>query len=191
MGALADALRRHGAEMRLSAGATPYLRATALGAALKRKLASLTELGPGILVEDKDYSLALHYRLAPDMETELREAVETICAQAPNNSIEILPGKDGLCHISELAEGYVASVGEVCKVGDEFPVKVIAIDDQDRVKLSRKAALKDLNLPDDKAPTGGREGRDGGSHGNRDGGGGGRDREGGRRGGGRGRDRDR
>jgi polyribonucleotide nucleotidyltransferase len=59
--------------------------------------------------------------------------------------VEILPGKDGLCHISELAEGYVQSVHDVCKVGDEMQVKVIAIDDQDRVKLSRRAALRDLN----------------------------------------------
>jgi polyribonucleotide nucleotidyltransferase len=58
--------------------------------------------------------------------------------------VEILPGKDGLCHISELADGYVNSVADVCKVGDEMPVKVIAIDDQDRVKLSRKAALREL-----------------------------------------------
>ena len=65
--------------------------------------------------------------------------------------IEILPGKDGLCHISELAEGYVSSVDEICKVGDEMPVKVILIDDQDRVKLSRKAALKELGIVDDKA----------------------------------------
>jgi polyribonucleotide nucleotidyltransferase len=65
--------------------------------------------------------------------------------------IEIIPGKDGLCHISELAEGYVPSVGEFCKVGDEMQVKVIAIDDQDRVKLSRKAALKELGLTDPKA----------------------------------------
>jgi polyribonucleotide nucleotidyltransferase len=57
--------------------------------------------------------------------------------------IEILPGKDGLCHISELADGYVNSVSEVCKVGDEMKVKVIAIDDQDRVKLSRKAVLRE------------------------------------------------
>ena len=55
--------------------------------------------------------------------------------------IEILPGKDGLCHISELADGYVASVGDVCKVGDEMDVKVIAVDEQDRVKLSRRAVL--------------------------------------------------
>ncbi len=57
--------------------------------------------------------------------------------------IEILPGKDGLCHISELSDEYVSSVGDVCKVGDPMRVKVIAIDDQDRVKLSRRAAAKE------------------------------------------------
>jgi polyribonucleotide nucleotidyltransferase len=57
--------------------------------------------------------------------------------------IEILPGKDGLCHISELSDQYVSSVGDVCKVGDPMRVKVIAIDDQDRVKLSRKAILRE------------------------------------------------
>jgi polyribonucleotide nucleotidyltransferase len=55
--------------------------------------------------------------------------------------IEIAPGKDGLCHISELAEGYVKSVTDVCRVGDKLEVKVIAVDDQNRVKLSRKAVL--------------------------------------------------
>ncbi len=58
--------------------------------------------------------------------------------------VEILPGKDGLCHISELSDGYVTSVSDVCKVGDRMQVKVIAIDDQDRVKLSRKIAMKEL-----------------------------------------------
>ncbi len=57
--------------------------------------------------------------------------------------IEILPGKDGLCHISELADGYVGRVTDVCKVGDEMQVKVIAVDDQDRVKLSRRAVLRE------------------------------------------------
>ena len=55
--------------------------------------------------------------------------------------VEILPGKDGLCHISELSNDYVASVGDICKVGDTMEVKVIAVDDQDRVKLSRRAAM--------------------------------------------------
>lgn len=58
--------------------------------------------------------------------------------------VEIIPGKDGLCHISELSDGYVNSVSEVCKVGDEMLVKVIAIDDQDRVKLSRKVAMREM-----------------------------------------------
>ncbi|MDA1166056.1 MAG: polyribonucleotide nucleotidyltransferase [Planctomycetota bacterium] len=55
--------------------------------------------------------------------------------------IEIAPGKDGLCHISELSDGFVKSVADICKVGDTFAVKVIAVDDQNRVKLSRKAVL--------------------------------------------------
>ncbi len=55
--------------------------------------------------------------------------------------IEIAPGKDGLCHISELSDGYVKSVSDVCRVGDKLEVKVIAVDEQNRVKLSRKAVL--------------------------------------------------
>ncbi|MEZ6130815.1 MAG: polyribonucleotide nucleotidyltransferase [Planctomycetaceae bacterium] len=55
--------------------------------------------------------------------------------------IEIAPGKDGLCHISELSDGFVKNVNDVCKVGDIMEVKVIAVDDQNRVKLSRKAVL--------------------------------------------------
>lgn len=55
--------------------------------------------------------------------------------------IEIAPGKDGLCHISELSDGFVKSVLDICKVGDLLDVKVIAVDDQNRVKLSRKAVL--------------------------------------------------
>ena len=58
--------------------------------------------------------------------------------------IEIVPGRDGLCHISELSEEYVKNVHDVCKVGDFLEVKVIAIDDQDRIKLSRKAALREM-----------------------------------------------
>ena len=55
--------------------------------------------------------------------------------------IEIAPGKDGLCHISELDEGFVKSVSDVVSVGELVEVKVIAVDDQGRVKLSRKALL--------------------------------------------------
>ena len=58
--------------------------------------------------------------------------------------VELVPGKDGLCHVSELSDEYVASVADVCRVGDIMRVKVIAVDDQDRVKLSRKAAMREL-----------------------------------------------
>ena len=57
--------------------------------------------------------------------------------------VEILPGQDGLCHISELNDSYVATVTDVCRVGDSMQVKVIAIDDQGRIKLSRKAAMRE------------------------------------------------
>ncbi len=57
--------------------------------------------------------------------------------------VEILPGRDGLCHISEFSDEYVDNIHNVCKVGDRFPVKVIAVDDQNRIKLSRKAVLRD------------------------------------------------
>ncbi len=59
--------------------------------------------------------------------------------------IEILPGRDGLCHISELDDKYVGKVDDVCKVGDKMQVKVIAIDEHDRVKLSRKVLLREQN----------------------------------------------
>ncbi len=59
--------------------------------------------------------------------------------------VEILPGKDGLCHISELSDDFVKNVSEICSVGDTMRVKVIAIDEQDRVKLSRRFALEETN----------------------------------------------
>jgi len=58
--------------------------------------------------------------------------------------VEITPGVEGLCHISELSDGYVKSVDEVCKQGDLIPVKLLLIDDQGRFKLSRKAALIEM-----------------------------------------------
>jgi len=55
--------------------------------------------------------------------------------------IELAPGTDGMCHISELADGYVKNVSDVVKIGDIVRVKVLLVDDQGRIKLSRKAAL--------------------------------------------------
>jgi len=59
--------------------------------------------------------------------------------------IEILPGMDGLCHISELADRRIATVEDVCKVGDKMWVKCIAVDDRGRIKLSRREAMRDLD----------------------------------------------
>jgi trehalose 6-phosphate phosphatase len=87
------AIGGHGAELRIAAGAEPLIRAKPLAAPLKRRLAALTELGPGILAEDKGYSLALHYRLAPDKSDTIRAAVDKICADIAPAAVEILPGK--------------------------------------------------------------------------------------------------
>jgi len=57
--------------------------------------------------------------------------------------VELAPGKEGLCHISELSDGYVNSVDDVCKMGDQDDYKVIALDQQGRIKLSRKAAMQE------------------------------------------------
>jgi polyribonucleotide nucleotidyltransferase len=57
--------------------------------------------------------------------------------------IEVLPGREGLVHISELADFRVKRTEDVAKVGDIIWVKCIGIDDKGRVKLSRKAALKE------------------------------------------------
>ncbi|MFO8011928.1 MAG: polyribonucleotide nucleotidyltransferase [Phycisphaerae bacterium] len=57
--------------------------------------------------------------------------------------IEILPGQDGMCHISELADDYVKNVTDVVKVGDTVRTKVINVDDRGRIKLSRRAALQE------------------------------------------------
>ncbi len=55
---------------------------------------------------------------------------------------EILPNKEGLCHVSELSDKYVKNVEEVVKVGDEIMVKVIGIDELGRINLSKKQADK-------------------------------------------------
>jgi polyribonucleotide nucleotidyltransferase len=57
---------------------------------------------------------------------------------------EILPGKEGLIHVSELADRFVKNVEDVVKVGDEVTVKVIEIDEQGRINLSRKQAMTKL-----------------------------------------------
>jgi len=84
----------HGAEMRISGdNESVATHAPPMDKELKRRLAAIAKLSPGILLEDKGYSLALHYRLAPHAEKAIYEAVSLIRADLPNAPIEVLPGK--------------------------------------------------------------------------------------------------
>ena len=65
--------------------------------------------------------------------------------------VEIFHGKDGLVHISELAEERVGKVEDVVKIGDEMLVKVMEVDKQGRVNLSRKAVLKEQRQHEESA----------------------------------------
>jgi len=75
---------------------------------------------------------------------------------------EIAPGKEGLCHVSELDANFVPRVEDVVKVGDVFPVKVTEVDFQGRINVSRKQAMpgKEHEPPVPHR----REGHDGGPH---------------------------
>jgi trehalose 6-phosphate phosphatase len=84
----------HGAEMRLATAVeADAVQAPPMDKELKRRLAAIAKLSPGILLEDKGYSLALHYRLAPQAERAIYEAVSLIRAELPDAPIEVLPGK--------------------------------------------------------------------------------------------------
>ena len=83
----------HGAEIRISAKARAnHGRAKPMSDAVKRRFAAIAAAGPGILVEDKGYSIALHYRLAPEKEQFVRDAVLALSEELPD-SFEVLPGK--------------------------------------------------------------------------------------------------
>ncbi|MEI7635284.1 MAG: polyribonucleotide nucleotidyltransferase [bacterium] len=96
--------------------------------------------------------------------------------------VEILPGKDGLCHVSELEPRRVERVEDICRLGDELIVKVIGIDEKGKIRLSRKQALYPTAKPEEGEERGGGRGDRGG----RGGRGGDRGGRGGDRGGNRG-----
>ncbi len=86
------AIGGHGAEFRPAHGEEAEARdPLGLEPELRQKLRAIT--GGGVVVEDKGFSVAVHYRLAPERETQVREAVDRICAERWDASIEILPGK--------------------------------------------------------------------------------------------------
>jgi trehalose 6-phosphate phosphatase len=86
------AIGGHGAEFRPATGApTRRSHADPLDPALKRELEAITAADPGLLFEDKGYSLALHYRLAPDKGPFVHAAVAAVCARA-SQALEVLDG---------------------------------------------------------------------------------------------------
>ena len=65
--------------------------------------------------------------------------------------VEFLPGRDGLCHVSELATARVKNVEDIAKVGDKIWVKLLEIDERGKVRLSRKAALEEREAAEEEA----------------------------------------
>ncbi|MBI3191406.1 MAG: polyribonucleotide nucleotidyltransferase, partial [Pedosphaera parvula] len=114
------------------------------------------ESGCEINIED-DGSVNI-YSVSEDGMKIAREAIEGMTAEAEIGKlyrgkvvtikefgcfVEFLPGKDGLCHISELANFRVKQTEDIVKLGDEIWVKCLGIDEKGRVKLSRKAAMEE------------------------------------------------
>jgi trehalose 6-phosphate phosphatase len=88
------AIGGHGAELRPSLENCAGSRENVdLDLELRCRLASIAKIDRGILVEDKGYALALHYRRAPDKKPAIEAAIKAICANAPPGSLDILPGK--------------------------------------------------------------------------------------------------
>src|ERR1700754_1787682 len=102
----------HGAEMRIRGDSEAMSAAPAMDKELKLRLAAIAKLSPGILLEDKGYSLALHYRLAPHAEKAIYEAVSLIRADLPNAPIEVLPGKC-VCEIKHSGFNKASGVREL------------------------------------------------------------------------------
>lgn len=115
------------------------------------------ETGAEINVED-DGTVRIYCSTAQGM-ARARELVEQVGAEVTVGKtytgkvvsikefgafVEVLPGQDGLVHISELSDARVAKTEDVVKVGQIIQVKCIGVDEKGRVKLSRRAVLKDL-----------------------------------------------
>jgi len=103
----------HGAEMRISIDSEAVAtHAPPMDKELKRRLAAVAKLSPGILLEDKGYSLALHYRLAPHAEKDIYAAVSLIRSELPDAPIEVLPGKC-VCEIKQYGFDKATGVREL------------------------------------------------------------------------------
>ena len=88
------AIGGHGAEMRLSGGdATQALHPAVVGEALRNLVAAVAATDPHVIMEDKGTSLAVHYRLAPQMEQTLKTEIAAIVARVGVQSLEVIHGK--------------------------------------------------------------------------------------------------
>jgi polyribonucleotide nucleotidyltransferase len=120
-----------------------------------KNIRRITEMSGAQIDINDDGSIKIFSTTASGMELAVRE-VNLITAEPEEGVIyngtvtgitkfgafvEIFPGRDGLVHISELADFHVANVEDVCKVGDQMWVKCLGVDDRGRVKLSRRAAM--------------------------------------------------
>ncbi len=92
----------HGAELRLPSGST-VAPGRVLDDMLRRRLRALADARPGIVVEDKGFSVALHFRLAPEWGGWLQNEVATLCAAALTYDLVVLPGK---CVVEIKRTGY-------------------------------------------------------------------------------------
>ena len=110
--------------------------------------------------EEGDVGVVTIMATSAEMMKAAKDAVNAVTAEAEPGKIyegkvtgikefgafvEILPGKDGLCHISEFSDKFLKSMDGVCKVGDIVKVKCLGVDDRGRIKLSRKAAMAELD----------------------------------------------
>jgi len=122
-----------------------------------KNIRRITEISGAQIDVEPDGTVSIFAADGESMEIAVRE-VGMITAEAEEGKIyqgtvtgikdfgafvEILPGKDGLVHISELSDTRVRTVEDVCKVGDRMWVKCIGVDDRGRVKLSRRAAMRE------------------------------------------------
>jgi trehalose 6-phosphate phosphatase len=83
----------HGAEMRVSATAATIQATLPLAPELREQIEAIAALDSAIRFEDKGYSVALHYRLAPDLKDAVEHGVAAVCAKVPDGVVEVLRGK--------------------------------------------------------------------------------------------------
>ena len=110
--------------------------------------------------EEGDFGVVSIFATLGEMMEAAKKEVQAVTAEAEPGKIyegtvtgikefgafvQILPGIDGLCHISELSDKRVPNVEAVCKVGDKMLVKCLSVDDRGRIKLSRREAMKEAD----------------------------------------------